>query len=145
MKMLENEIGDAAMTKALAELVKQRRGIKTEWSDVARFFNKDWFFEQWVYGKQFPKLEITRGFTEPGPRGGFVTTVDITQSGTPKPFRMKVAVVLTARTGEKSQVVDLTKAAHTFYIETDARPSRVTLDPFGYTLAEVPAPRAIGT
>jgi hypothetical protein len=58
---------------------------------------------------------------------------------------MKVAVVLTARTGEKSQVVDLTKAAHTFYIETDARPSRVTLDPFGYTLAEVPAPRAIGT
>ncbi len=144
MKMLENEIGEAAMTKALSALVEQRRGKKTEWSDIARIFNQQWFFEQWVYGKQFPKLDITRAFSEAGPRGGFVTTVDIAQSGTPKPFRMKVAVVLTGRAGEKSQVVDLSNGSHTFYLESDSRPTRVSLDPFGYTLAAVPAPRLIG-
>lgn len=144
MKMLENEIGEAAMTARLSDLVKQRRGKKTEWSDIAGIFKLDWFFEQWVYGKQFPKLDVTRAFTEAGTRGGFVTTVDIAQSGTPKPFKVKFAVVLTSRTGEKSQVVDLSKASQTFYLESDSRPTRVTLDPFGYTLAAVPAPRPIG-
>ncbi|MDQ2985178.1 MAG: hypothetical protein M3R13_00480 [Armatimonadota bacterium] len=146
MKMLENEIGDSAMTLALNDLVRQRMGKRTEWSDIAAAFkqstkqNTDWFFEQWVYGKQFSTLSITRAFAETGPRGGFVTTIDIAQGGTPKPFRIKVRVVLTSRTGEKVHLVDLTKASQTFYLDSDARPTRVTLDPFGYTLAAVPAP-----
>lgn len=144
MKMLENQIGDAEMTASLRRLVKERRGKKTEWTDIAAIFGQGWFFDQWVFGKQFPSLDITRAFTEPGPRGGFVTTVDIAQSGTPKPFRVKVAVVLTGSTGEKTQVVDLTKSAQTYYLESNMRPVRVTLDPFGYTLAAVPPPKRIG-
>lgn len=150
LKMLENEIGDAAMTRSLDELVKQRTGKKTEWSDIASVFNQasgknlGWFFEQWIYGKQFPTLSITRAFSEAGPRGGFVTTVDIAQSGTPKPFRNKLAVVLTSRGGERVHVVDLNQASQTYYLESAERPTRVTLDPFGYTLAAVPPPRMIG-
>ena len=150
MKMLESEIGEAAMTRSLAELVKQRTGKKTEWSDIARVFTQSvgkdmgWFFEQWVFGKQFPSLNITRAFSEAGPRGGFVTTIDIAQSGTPRPFRNKVAVVLTSRGGERIHVVDLTQTSQTYYLESAERPTRVTLDPFGYTLANVPAPRPIG-
>jgi hypothetical protein len=150
LKMLENEIGEEAMTKSLNELVKQRTGKKTEWSDIARVFdqasgkNLGWFFEQWVYGKQFPTLSITRAFSEAGPRGGFVTTVDVAQSGTPKPFRNKFAVVLTGRGGERVHVVALNQLSQTYYLESTDRPSRVTLDPFGYTLANVPQPRMIG-
>jgi aminopeptidase N len=144
MKMLENEIGETAMTERLSDVVRQRRGKKTEWSDIAAIYKLDWFFDQWVYGKRFPNLEITRAFTEAGPRGGFVTTIDIAQSGTPMPFRIKVSVVLTSGSGEKRQVVDLSKSSHTFYLESASRPSRVTLDPFGYTLASVPPPRMIG-
>jgi len=143
MKMLENEIGEAAMTKTLNDLVRLRRGKKTEWTDIAKMFNKPWFFDQWVFGNDFPKLAVTRAFTEPGPRGGFVTTIDIAQSGTSKPFKLKVAVVLTGSAGERSQVVELTNATQTYYLESNARPSRVTLDAFGLTLADVPPPRPI--
>jgi aminopeptidase N len=149
MKMLENQIGEAEMTKALRDLVKNRTGKKTEWSDIAASFRAstrqdlDWFFEQWVFGKQFPALAITRAFAEAGPRGGFVTTVDIAQSGTPKPFRQKVGVVLSGRSGEKVHVVEISKATTTFYLESDARTTRVSLDPFGYTLASVPPAKPI--
>ena len=150
LKMLESQIGEAAMNRCLNTLVAQRTGKKTEWSDIAAVFNQaagtdlGWFFEQWVYGKQFPALSITRAFAEPDPRGGFVTTIDITQSGTPKPFRNKVAVVLTGRSGERVHVVDLNQALQTYYLESADRPTRLTLDPFGYTLASVPPPRQIG-
>ena len=149
MKMLENEIGEAAMTKALSDFVKQRTGKKTEWSDIRTAFNTStgknltWFFDQWVYAARFPFLEITRAFTEAGPRGGFVTTIDVAQSGTAAPARIKVQVVLTSRSGEKTHLIDLNQKSQTFYLESDARPTRVTLDPFGYTLASVPAPRLI--
>jgi aminopeptidase N len=146
LKMLENEIGEDAMTRSLSALVKQRAGKKTEWSDIRGVFNQasgkdlSWFFDQWVFGKQFPTLSIPRAFTEAGQRGGFVTTVDVAQSDTPRPFRQKFAIVLTGAGGEKVHVVSLTEKQQTYFLESAMRPNRVSIDPFGYTLAAAPQP-----
>ena len=146
MKMLENEIGLDKMNAALKKLVASRTGKLTEWSDIQKDFNDstgqnlDWFFRQWVRGDTFPTVSIGRVFSERPPREGYETTVSLSQSGTPDLFNLKLKAILQTDAGEVSFPVEFSEKSREFLFKTPGRPRRLTLDPFGWTLASVPGP-----
>jgi hypothetical protein len=145
MKMLENEIGLDKMNGALRKLVSSRTGKMTEWSDIQKIFsdstgqNLDWFFRQWVRGDTFPVISIGKIFSEKPPREGYETTISLSQSGSSEPFHLRLVAILQTDAGEVSFPVEFSEKSREFLFKTPGRPRRLTLDPFGWTLASVPS------
>jgi len=151
MKMLENEIGLETMNACLRALVEKRFGKTTEWNDIEKIFNATanrsltWFFDQWIRSSTFPTVTIERLYVETGPEGGFNTSVRFQQSGTAKPFRLRFVVVLSVGVEQKRFPVVMTQSAQQYNLETPWRPEKLSVDPMGWTLAEVPEPVSMET
>ena len=147
MKMLENEIGLDNMIKCLKTLVQERQGKSTEWIDIEQVFNKtygeslSWFFDQWVRKSQFPKINIERLFVENAPVSGFNTSVRFSQSFRENPYRLRFEVILTTTSGEYKFPIVMTSSSQQFNFETPERPIKISFNPIGYTLAEMPEAR----
>src|SRR5207247_2437257 len=130
----------------LRQLVKERVGKVTDWSDIEKSFGAtagrplSWFFDQWVRGSEFPTIAMDRSFVETGPSGGFNTNLVFSQRGTPMPFRLKFEVVLDMPDGPKRFPITMTKRQEQFDLSTPQRPTRITINTFGWTLADGPPP-----
>jgi aminopeptidase N len=146
MKMLENELGLDLMNTCLRQLVKERVGKVTDWSDIEKSFSAtagrplSWFFDQWVRGSEFPAVAMDRHFVENGPNGGFNTNLIFSQKGTTLPFRLKFEVVMDMPDGAKRFPITMTKRQEQFDLPTPQKPSRITVNTFGWTLADGPPP-----
>ncbi len=144
MKMLENEIGTEAMMDSLRRFLTERKGKLSEWSDVELSFKKindvGWFFDQWVRNSKFPTISIEKYVVEPGPETGFNTSIRFAQSGTNTPYRLRFEVQLQFSGGSKSFVAYMQNPSEQFNFATQVRPNKITINPIGFTLADVPAP-----
>ncbi|HEY0866613.1 MAG TPA: M1 family aminopeptidase [Fimbriimonas sp.] len=142
MRMLEHEIGLDATMKGLKALVTERTGKETTWPDLRPVFEKAsgrdlaWFWSQWVTGAEFPNLQIVRWTNETW-NGKNQTRVQVRQSGTPSPFRLRYRIRLTRGPSRKEEEVTMTAPEATFNVPSDFKPDKVELDVLGYALVDV--------
>ena len=128
MKMLEAEIGKDKVLKALSLIAHDRIGKDTRWADLRRYFEQtgdkrlEWFWAQWVDGAKFPKLEL-----HPSPTG-----VEIEQSGTDQPFRLRFAVRYKSEDGWIEKPVEMRQKTLQVTLPVGAA---AELKLFPYTLA----------
>ncbi len=93
----------------------------------------DWFFRQWVYGTDIPRLRgKLRVIDAPG--GKWRATGSVTQDGVPPDFRTVVPLFAELSRGELSYVASLTlvgnvEASLDLPLETAERPRRVVANP----------------
>lgn len=146
LRMLENQIGTDNMYKAIRALIADRRGKDTTWYDLRRYFEKaygkrlDWFWNQWISGATFPKLEILDAQGIPATSGTQVK-VTVRQSGTPSPFHLKLRVFARGINKEVSQVFEMTSPEAVFDLDLGPfKAYEAGIDTFGYVLTPRVAP-----
>jgi hypothetical protein len=93
----------------------------------------DWFFRQWVYGTDIPRLRDKLRVAET-PGGGWRATGSITQDGVTPDFRTVVPIFAEIGRGELTYVASLTlvgnvKASIDLPLATAERPRRVLANP----------------
>ncbi len=142
VKMLEAEIGLPRVYAALRSVATERKGLDTRWADLRPYFEKaggkklDWFWNQWVVNGTFPTLTWSHS-TQPDPKGGFVTTFSVSQSGTAQPFRLRFRVQAGAGAEFGVQQVVLDEKSKAFEVKTAGNPTAFKLDVLPLTLATV--------
>jgi aminopeptidase N len=144
MRMLEHEIGREAVLEGLRAMLKDRVGRPTVWADLRRYFEAssgrslDWFWDQWIDGDTFPRVEVVQAQRDPDPRGqNWRTRVVVRQSGTLRPFRMKLRVRVGAGGQFDEQIVELRSPEAGFSISTTFQPVVADVQAFDVTLATV--------
>lgn len=143
MKMLEHEIGSQKMIECLKTLCEKQKGKVTDWNDLQKVFSENtktdlgWFFEQWVYNAKFPRLQLI-SVTTSAANQGFRTIVTLRQENTTKPFKLKFEIVLETSSGMEKTPVAMSQERHVFEVFSKARPTQVSINCFGWSLAEPP-------
>lgn len=146
LRMLEHELGTGMMIRTMRAFAEKRRGQASEWEDYERIVNettgKDyrWFFNQWIYSADIPELQILSASQRPSSKGGFLIEMRLKQSGTPKPYRLRFQVELTA--GAKTEKVEgvFNEAEGVVRLESDSKADSIRiLHDNGYTMIRRPA------
>ena len=137
MAMLAHEIGQSAVDAGMRALVEDRRGRDTGWLDLRPYFERaagrslGWFWDQWVSGTEWPRLDLAEAETTPdGTR--YRTRVDVRQSGTKGPYRLRFQVRLSGEGKTHDEEVTLDAATRSVDVATDFRPSETSLTILGY-------------
>ncbi len=136
MHMLRARIGPEDFWSGLQAMLKDRVGKDTVWPDLRPYFEEasgeklDWFWAQWIENGVFPSIKI-QAAADPT-RGSDYWIVRVTQSGTPKPFRMQIG--LRPEDGTEADVVvkEINQETQTFTLTMKGKPELVL---FPYTLA----------
>jgi aminopeptidase N len=145
MRMLQEEIGLDKVISGLRALVESRRGKTTEWSDIEKAMsaaagsNLSWFFDQWVRGKGFPTVIVSRGLSERIEKGRYNLNLVLAQSSR-QAFRLRFDIVVETADGEKRVPIAMDANSESYDLEFNSEPRRVHFDPLGKTLATLPQP-----
>lgn len=132
---LRETIGDEAFWKAINIYLNRHKFENVETQDLQKAMEEaskqdlDWFFNQWVYGIEYPKLEITQSFT---PANGVLKlTVKQTQQInklTPEAFILPMDVEIRTARGVKKEKITINKRLQTFSIKVGSKPLQVNFD-----------------
>lgn len=155
LRMLEHELGTPTMLQAMRTFAQKRRGLASEWEDFEEVVQEvtghsyHWFFEQWIYTAEFPTLEIVSAEQRVASKGGYLIQLRLRQSGTSKPFRLRLPFKLEgqrkARKGSASskglETVEVVFAGSegVVQLENDFQVSRLRLEPKGYAILRKPS------
>jgi hypothetical protein len=145
MNMLAQEIGEDNMFKALRIIVTERQGKDTVWAHLREPFERaagrklDWFWDQWIDGSTFPTITPTDASVA-RKANSYSTQVNLKQSGTVRPFRMKLLVRVRRGAQVEEKVVDMSTEQAGFLIESSFAPSQAEVEVFPYTLARAGNP-----
>ncbi|MBI5708077.1 MAG: hypothetical protein HZC36_13935 [Armatimonadetes bacterium] len=141
MTMLGHEIGLDRVIAGMKAIVKERAGVDTTWPELRPYFEKasgqdlGWFWDQWVENAVYPKVDIADAQLIQG--NPTTTWVTLVQSGTKKPYRLRLKIKASAQGAEKVTEVVLSEVKGTFRVDTPFVPTKVELDPFEFTMATV--------
>ncbi|HZH97404.1 MAG TPA: hypothetical protein VEX38_00415 [Fimbriimonadaceae bacterium] len=150
MKMLEVEIGLQATVEGLRRLVAGRVGKDTTWHDLRQYFEgtsgRDlvWFWNQWITNGDFPTFSIA-GAQVSRTATGFSTKVKINQTGTPRPFRSRMAVRLGNGRQSTESVILLERNEQDFDVPSTFEPTEASLVLSPYTLGGSAPAYRLGT
>jgi aminopeptidase N len=135
---LREQIGDEAFWKAVNIYLNRHKFENVETPDLQKVMEEtskqdlDWFFNQWVYGIEYPKLEIMKNFN---PRNGILRlTVKQTQTInnlTPEAFTLPLEVEVKTAKGVKTERITVTKRMQTFSIKAGSKPLQISFDKNG--------------
>jgi aminopeptidase N len=125
-RFLERHAGGVATTQDLRNELEDLTGL--DWSQ---------FFDQWVYGCDIPTYEWDYG-TSRADDGGWLVTLEVSQSDVPDGFRTMVPVRFDLGQGRVGQVfVEIDAPAKTIDIPLPAEPVDVVFNPDCAVLARV--------
>lgn len=98
----------------------------------------DWFFDQWVYGTEVPRLTADLGVAEEG--GTYHITGKVTQQGVSANFRTLVPLYVELDKGEKARVALLPIVGETtkpvdVKLQLPKKPRKASINGFGEVLA----------
>lgn len=148
MRMLENEIGLDKVLAGLRAVLKDRVGKDTVWADLRPYFEKestvalDWFWNQWVDGTVFPRLEIAKVDTIQRDQR-YSAFVRVDQKGTTN-FRLRFAIRIAGKPSDTpvEKVVVLANESEEFQVDVPFVPKEASLVLLGYTLGTAGGPVA---
>jgi hypothetical protein len=144
MAMLEREIGLNAVLTGLRSVVTEERGKNTTWASLRPHFEKatggldlGWFWNQWINNAKFPDVTLIDHQSADGK-----TYVNLSQSGTARPFRLKVELRFLEGSEIKARrVVSFSQAKEKLTIAgLGFSPSSVQIQPIPFTLARISRP-----
>jgi hypothetical protein len=112
--------GDAAFKKSMQQFVKDYAGkaATTEdwkasmektmppWMDMHKDGKLDWFFDEWVYGRELPHYAVSSEFTV-GPDGVTSVHLKLAQSNVSKDFVMRVPLYLELQNGVVARIANV--------------------------------------
>ncbi|MGR3295642.1 MAG: M1 family metallopeptidase [Candidatus Bathyanammoxibius sp.] len=133
--MLKTLVGPETFTKALKNVYKDRQWKQTSWTDFREIFEQtsgrdlDWFFEQWVFEKGAPRLEL-RGAAVEGPEkgGGYKVNFELSQDA--PVYRLLVPVVLVTEDGKRhGHKLVMNSQRQSYSLSSESRPRALYVDP----------------
>ncbi|MFZ1699380.1 MAG: M1 family aminopeptidase [Pyrinomonadaceae bacterium] len=134
--MLREQVGDEVFWKAINAYLNKHKFENVESSDLKRAMEEasgqdlGWFFDQWVYGTSFPRLDVRQTYSSRTKTLRLVISqTQKIEPLTPSVFRMPLDIEVETPKGKVIQKVDLTKRVQIVTIPIGAKPSAVDLDP----------------
>jgi hypothetical protein len=96
----------------------------------------DWFFDQWVYRRGHPELEVA--WVDLGEDDGERTVeILVRQAQLESPFRLPLDVVVHTVAGEVEATLEVTRALSRFRVTVPAEVASVSFDPLSWQLMEL--------
>lgn len=135
LHMLRQTVGDMAFWKAVNLYLNRHKFENVVSSDLMAAMEEAsgqklaWFFDQWVYSGGYPRLEISRQYSESDRQ--LKITVDQTQKEdglTPGAFRFPLDIEVSTPAGNVTRTLNITKRSETFTIELPASPTGIAVD-----------------
>ncbi len=135
---------DGRFIAMMREFVSSFSGQNASTEDFRRIVDKnngqsmEWFFDQWVYGTEFPTYDFSYQISDAG-KGETEVAITLTQSGVSDLFFMQLPLYVEIK-GERKHVgligVTGTKTLKTS-VKLPMKPDKVLLDPEGSIFAEI--------
>jgi aminopeptidase N len=133
--MLRETIGDDAFWKGINIYLTRHRFDNVETADLRKAMEEasgkklDWFFEQWIYGAGYPKLDIRQQFS-PGTKTLKLTVSQVQRLDniTPHAFTLPLELEITTAGGVKQETINITKRVDSFTIKLDGKPTGLKID-----------------
>ena len=133
---LREEIGDEAFWRAINRYLETHKFGNVETSDLQKVMEDSskrdlgWFFDQWVYGSGYPKLDVGTVYS----RGAKTVEISISQNQksealVPEVFILPLEIRLKSETGDKLVSAKLTKRDQNFTFNVDAGFTGIEIDP----------------
>ena len=132
---LRETVGDQVFWKAVNIYLDKYKFANVETTDLQKVFEdvskKDlrWFFNQWVYGIGYPKLEVKYQYN--APTKILKLTINQTQkaeNNAPAAFILPMDLQVSTESGTFNEKINLTKRAETFSIKLDGAPTDIVFD-----------------
>lgn len=137
LHMLRKEIGDSLFTLSLQKFYKEfeyKNAVTDDFRNVVENLSgrdfKD-FFEQWLYGKGHPIVEIRWEYQE----GELILNVKQTQKSTIFTFPLEIKII-NKNSGSDQLVLDITDYDQAFQFKYHKHPLEIIADPGNWILME---------
>ncbi len=133
--MLREQVGTEVFWKAINTYLNQHKFGSVESTDLRKAMENasgqdlGWFFNQWVYGVSYPKLQVTQ-LWEPRSKT-LKLTISQTQKSSeliPSAFILPIDVEFKTATGTTSEKLDVHNRIQTFIFKLSAKPQSIILD-----------------
>jgi aminopeptidase N len=135
LHILRETIGDETFWKALNIYLTRHQWENVETPDLQKAFeeaskqNLDWFFKQWVYGADYPRLEITDKFnSRTGTLSLTIKQIQQTNNLTPEAFILPLEVEIKTAKGIKKEKITVNKRLQTFSFKIGSKPLQIKFD-----------------
>ncbi len=132
---LREVVGTENFWKAINIYLNRHKFQNVETADLQKAMEEasgmklDWFFEQWIYGAGYPKLNIKQVYN---PKTKVLNlTVNQTQALdkiTPSAFILPMEIEIMTVKGAKTEKIEIKKRTETFSINLDGKPLKVVFD-----------------
>jgi len=132
---LRETVGDRVFWKAINIYLNKHKLGNVETADLKAAFENvskkdlDWFFDQWVYGTGYPKLEVSYRYNAETKK------LDLNVRQTQKPenstipaFIMPLDIEITTLTGVSYNQIMITKRDETFSVRLNSAPTEIVFD-----------------
>ncbi len=146
LHMLRGVVGDEAffnILKAYASdpAVKHGVAVTEDFQAIAEQISGvdlDYFFSQWIYGENYPKYEVFWSSSQ-NTSGNFKIDLTIEQelNSNPSFFTMPIQIKINTVSGDTLVTVFNDQQSQQFFIDVDAQPLSIVLDPNIWILRDV--------
>lgn len=134
--MLREQVGDQNFWKAINTYLTRYKYGSVESTDLRKTMEEVsgqdlvWFFDQWVYGTGFPKLDVRQTYIP----SSKTLRLTVTQTQTaallvPSAFRLPLEIEIETANGKQPEKLDITKRTQTFSFQVAGRPKSISYDP----------------
>lgn len=133
--MLEFWFGSDLFLKSLKDFYKENLFKKASYQDLQQSFEKvtkldlQPFFKQWLEREDVPEIDLEDVTVMELENGGYKSTYMISQNQS-EPFDIFLPVIWTLESGEEiKQLARLTRKSMIFSMESNSRPTKISIDP----------------
>ncbi len=132
---LRETVGDQVFWKAVNVYLNKHKFANVETTDLQKVFEDvskkdlDWFFNQWVDGTGYPRIEVKYQYNPENKRLSLnVKQTQRVEDLTPSAFVLPMDVEISTQTGVEYQEIMITKRDETFSIPLNAAPTNIVFD-----------------
>jgi aminopeptidase N len=132
---LRETVGDKVFWKAINIYLSRHKFGNVETSDLQKVFEEtskkdlSWFFNQWVYGTGYPKLEANYQYNSQTKLLNLkITQTQKTEDLTPSAFILPMEIEITTANGSKIENIVINKREETFSIKSSDAPLSLVFD-----------------
>lgn len=136
LHMLRKLLGDDVFWTAVRDYVKTYTGKVVETEDFRRMLerhsglNLNRFFDQWIYGKGYPKLKVS--YAHDAEKNQATVTIEQTQKDEKSGinhFNVELDIAIEDESGWHDRTVTIEDAKHVFVLATTGKVKQLRIDP----------------
>jgi aminopeptidase N len=150
LDMLRARLGEETFVAGMRAYFTDNEGEVTGLRTFAAAFEKVsgeelmWHFKQWYERDGHPVLRFDWSAEPGGLNEGFTVNIEIEQTQTGDPYRLRIPVEISAEDGgTQLEVVEITEDQQSFVVTVSFRPSKVVLDPDQLLPVEIVGERSV--